>query len=233
MRFRFFGIVVGVLALTAAATAASAGVVYDGGSPNAVSGNEATAWIQTENFNLGTATSITGANIYIGGLGGIGSWSGVVNYYLYSDSLGNPGTLLASGAGANVVATDTGSVWCCDGDAYKVSFNFASAFGAAANTEYHFGIHLADSFDYSSIYWVTTYSTASNGGIESDQGTQDNWYSNGQQHAFELTAAVPEPSTWAMLILGFAGVGFMAYRRRNQGRGRVRWSHPQTASAVA
>jgi hypothetical protein len=28
--------------------------------------------------------------------------------------------------------------------------------------------------------------------------------------------AVPEPSTWAMMILGFAGVGFMAYRRRNQ-----------------
>ena len=29
-----------------------------------------------------------------------------------------------------------------------------------------------------------------------------------------LTAAVPEPSTWAMMILGFAGVGFMAYRRK-------------------
>jgi hypothetical protein len=28
--------------------------------------------------------------------------------------------------------------------------------------------------------------------------------------------AVPEPATWAMMILGFAGVGFMAYRRRNQ-----------------
>ena len=26
-------------------------------------------------------------------------------------------------------------------------------------------------------------------------------------------AAVPEASTWAMMILGFAGVGFMAYRR--------------------
>jgi hypothetical protein len=25
-----------------------------------------------------------------------------------------------------------------------------------------------------------------------------------------------EPSTWAMMILGFAGVGFMAYRRRNK-----------------
>jgi hypothetical protein len=27
-------------------------------------------------------------------------------------------------------------------------------------------------------------------------------------------AAVPEPSTWAMMILGFLGVGFVAYRRR-------------------
>ena len=40
----------------------------------------------------------------------------------------------------------------------------------------------------------------------------------------DLTAtvtAVPEPSTWAMMILGFFGVGFMAYRRHNQG-GAVR-----------
>lgn len=28
--------------------------------------------------------------------------------------------------------------------------------------------------------------------------------------------AVPEPSTWAMMILGFAGVGVLAYRRKNQ-----------------
>jgi Ca2+-binding RTX toxin-like protein len=29
-------------------------------------------------------------------------------------------------------------------------------------------------------------------------------------------AAVPEPSTWAMMILGFIGVGFMAYRRKSK-----------------
>jgi hypothetical protein len=28
--------------------------------------------------------------------------------------------------------------------------------------------------------------------------------------------AVPEPSTWAMLLVGFAGIGFMAYRRKSQ-----------------
>jgi hypothetical protein len=31
-----------------------------------------------------------------------------------------------------------------------------------------------------------------------------------------FTPGVPEPSTWAMMILGFAGVGFMAYRRKNK-----------------
>ena len=36
-----------------------------------------------------------------------------------------------------------------------------------------------------------------------------------------VTTAVPEPSTWAMLILGFAGVGFMAYRRKSQGTFRL------------
>ncbi len=31
----------------------------------------------------------------------------------------------------------------------------------------------------------------------------------------DVTNAVPEPSTWAMMLLGFAGVGFMAYRRKS------------------
>ena len=29
-------------------------------------------------------------------------------------------------------------------------------------------------------------------------------------------SAVPEPSTWAMMILGFCGLGFMAYRRKDK-----------------
>jgi hypothetical protein len=36
-----------------------------------------------------------------------------------------------------------------------------------------------------------------------------------------VLSAVPEPSTWAMMILGFFGVGFMAYRRKNQGSLRL------------
>jgi hypothetical protein len=32
-----------------------------------------------------------------------------------------------------------------------------------------------------------------------------------------VISGVPEPSTWAMMLLGFAGIGFMAYRKRKSG----------------
>jgi hypothetical protein len=36
-----------------------------------------------------------------------------------------------------------------------------------------------------------------------------------------FVTGVPEPSTWAMMLLGFAGVGFMAHRRKGQTRFRL------------
>src|SRR4029077_7392290 len=40
---------------------------------------------------------------------------------------------------------------------------------------------------------------------------------NGEANGlFGSLSAVPEPSTWAMLLLGFAGLGFMTYRRKSK-----------------
>ncbi len=36
------------------------------------------------------------------------------------------------------------------------------------------------------------------------------------QVQFSEVSGVPEPSTWVMMILGFAGIGFTAYRKRNR-----------------
>jgi PEP-CTERM motif len=57
--------------------------------------------------------------------------------------------------------------------------------------------------------------------VASTNGTT--WVNNGSPPAnvpLELegtVASVPEPSTWAMMILGFCGLGFMAYRRKQSG----------------
>ena len=37
------------------------------------------------------------------------------------------------------------------------------------------------------------------------------------ESSIDTTPAVPEPSTWAMMIVGFCGLGFMAYRRKPDG----------------
>jgi hypothetical protein len=39
---------------------------------------------------------------------------------------------------------------------------------------------------------------------------------NGGNANSTIVVSVPEPSTWAMMILGFIGVGFLAYRRNNR-----------------
>ncbi len=44
-----------------------------------------------------------------------------------------------------------------------------------------------------------------------------NGFQSVKQIDFGIATAVPEASTWAMMILGFMGVGFMAYRRKSQG----------------
>ena len=55
-------------------------------------------------------------------------------------------------------------------------------------------------------------------GVERSDGTT--WSNNfgvyDTTFAVTIASPVPEPTTWAMMILGFAGVGFMAYRRRSQ-----------------
>jgi hypothetical protein len=45
---------------------------------------------------------------------------------------------------------------------------------------------------------------------------QNQLFAQGDTVVVNFSPAVPEPSTWAMLLLGFAGVGFMAYRRKTK-----------------
>ena len=199
------------VALMAMASAANASIVYNNGGPNASSGNDATAWVQAEDFTLAAATSLAGAGVYIAGFNGIGAYTGPFNYFIFANNAGTPGSVLASGT-ATPTITDTGTPWCCGGNAQLFRFNFASAFNAAAGATYYLGIHLNGDFTRDDLYWVTTAANATAAGVESNGGTFDNWVSNGQEHAFFLTA-VPEPASWALMIAGFGMVGAATRRR--------------------
>jgi hypothetical protein len=55
----------------------------------------------------------------------------------------------------------------------------------------------------------------SNGSVFFHIVTDPYAYVNDYGQFSATVAGTPEPSTWAMMILGFAGIGFMGYRRRN------------------
>jgi hypothetical protein len=74
-------------------------------------------------------------------------------------------------------------------------------------SDLHFGLASGTSGGYTSATGLWT---------NPDPTTQGGSFTSTMNIYAVFTAAVPEPSTWAMMILGFAGVGFMAYRRRNQ-----------------
>jgi PEP-CTERM motif len=48
--------------------------------------------------------------------------------------------------------------------------------------------------------------------------TQVTFSSTGNAFEFSLGSPIPEPSTWAMMALGFAGLGYAAFRRNSKGR---------------
>jgi len=78
-----------------------------------------------------------------------------------------------------------------------------------------------DVSDPSTIHIAGLPGTLSMLSAEGNGGTGDTIYARWQipldSVSLQVTS-VPEPSTWAMMILGFAGVGFLAYRRRDQMR---------------
>jgi hypothetical protein len=210
-------LVIATAALIAAASSASAGIVFTTGAPVAgATGNEATLWIQANSFSLGSAATIVGGGVYVGSYtGDLSPWDGSFTYWIFADAGGAPGASLATGAAQNVISSDTGIAWCCGGNMQLLEFDLAAGFNAAAGTTYWLGIHLAADFDSrDELYWAGSFAGNHS---ESFGGTQNNWASFGPRHAFFLTGeggVIPEPATWAMLIAGFGLVGAAARRRR-------------------
>jgi hypothetical protein len=82
-----------------------------------------------------------------------------------------------------------------------------------------FYIYGANNF-YDQLYLNSPFSIGTNYLNIGNNNFQEVW-TNGPLNGpsglqISVAGAVPEPSTWAMMIVGFAGLGFMAYRRKSK-----------------
>lgn len=99
------------------------------------------------------------------------------------------------------------------------------------SSQYHFEVDGGPPAGTSVTMALDSESSSKLFGNSADPGSflsQNNLYGefylqdpSGSKLVFDVTmnvSAVPEPSTWAMMILGFLGVGFVAYRKKSAPR---------------
>lgn len=191
--------------------------IYSNGLPNGSNGNEMTSWIQADDFTLTTSTNVVGIRFW-GIIGTGASYAGSISWRIYENNSGEPGstvlhsgTFTGSGVGQGPVAIEGYT---------RYQFDIPTAFTLGAGT-YWLGLHNGDYTNTAraEFYWETTDANETASGRE-DESPFDSggWYNNGNEHAFELlgesSTSVPEPASISLLVVGIAGLGVAAKRRR-------------------
>jgi hypothetical protein len=201
--FRFLAKAIGAVAIVAASIGYANATVYDFSyqfvDSGAVSGNTAgNGVVITGSFDgtgpIGDVTNISNITAQLGSGPSFAllNWS----YVPTSPNCGDPSCFKLGGA----VASNNPLL-------NNFVFSNAISTGGLADSEYFYIIQP----------WTNGPATvAAQFAFGTDPNTYIDLY-NGQYVPgnWSLTAAVPEPATWAMMIVGFFGVGFMAYRRKN------------------
>ena len=185
--------------------------IFNGGGPDQANGNEMTAWLQTEDFVLGSSDTLGSVKFW--GIEVPGAWDGTIEWWVFNDSGGTPGSTVASGTGVNITHTATGITGLFGFlDEYVYTFDLNAPVALNGGTTYWLGLHASADYTGDGVYWETTSAGFGSTGIESQGGTQNNWFNNGVQHAFELYSTVPEPGTFVAIGMGL--VGLTIARRR-------------------
>jgi hypothetical protein len=175
-------------------------VVFDNGEPLIYGyGNGILDRIHAEDFELTQDAILTKGHFWT--LEGV-IWDGTLEYFIFDDDNGTPGTVISFGDGQSVVKNATGRIT-PGADEYEYSFEFETPIDLDAGKTYWFGLHM--DADYAGNSYGITWSDSVAGlgytCYESLGGTLDNWVDSGIHRAFYLEA-VPEPATLSLFSLG-------------------------------
>jgi hypothetical protein len=102
-------------------------------------------------------------------------------------------------------------------DVYSFTATLPITFDASANTTYWFG-PLSFQTNFDPFFLWSAAATQALGAYSAQRnlgGPDTLWFSQPDDRAFSLStipATIPELSTWAMMVLGFASLGFGSYR---------------------
>jgi hypothetical protein len=184
---------------------------------------------QTVNFNNGSIA----ANTTFFGTSGSETIDFVANVDVVTAS--GAASINADSSGRPPVTTPINTLWITPEDG--TAFNLFSFRGAVfGNDDQQIKVTITDQFDSVFQFLITDNGDFTRIGFEAKPGTGeliktiridglgagfDYFKQLGFGYQPDVVTGVPEASTWAMMLLGFFGVGFLAYRRTGQGHVRL------------
>ena len=135
----------------------------------------------------------------------------------FADAAGTPGAELYTAniadAGVSRIFLGTGGLAGTTVNYWEFSAVLPTEFAVAAGTTYWFS-PFSNQSDY---YPVFGWSGSTGGSTFQTLLTNDSTYVRSNNRAFTLSGVVPEPQTWALMILGFGAAG-AALRRKQAAR---------------
>lgn len=182
--------------------AASAEVLYDNlGFPSVDADGALAHGPLYDSFSTVGSTTLTDISVLIGADNPADG--GTFTIGLYSDSSTSPGSLLDSNTFMDSALTTSLAV-----------LSESVSYSLSAGTRYWIGISSSDG----SVFW--SYDADASGiGVAGEYYDNQGGVSligaddNGGGYQMELVAgAVPEPSSWAMMAIGFMGLGYIRFR---------------------
>jgi PEP-CTERM motif len=214
MNIKSFGFTAALICVAFSPTA-NAAVVYSSVSNMLAPINTSTVFCSSctgtyemlDQFTLSTSASVTGVNLITWSVYGPGQGLGGFTFDVFDST---HTTLLfqeAVSAVSVIASTPSGSL---EITGSMSTLNLSAGTYWAGFQAYNLNLPTLPGGNDSGIVIPGTPHTGT--------GTGLNPFSTGGDPGYQLlgsVSAVPEPSTWAMMLLGFAGVGFMAYQRKS------------------